>query len=390
MDLSDHSIKYWLGVGGFYQFGSKRISALLSYFQNIESAYKASAQELIQAGISEKIGQEFLAYKEKINLDQLLASAHKNNIKILTINDAIYPSNLKQTENHPIILYYKGEIPDSNQHTAHVAVVGTRKVTPYGARVTREIVSHLIKNNIVIISGLALGVDTIAHQTTVDSNGKTIAILGNGLDNIYPPQNAKLAQDIIDTQGAIMSEYPLGAPALHYHFPYRNRIISGLSDITIVTEADADSGALITAKYAIQQGRSVYVVPGNIYSHMSSGCNKLINQGAKLITSPENILEIIGNPTQKFTNPRSIKHADTTTAKTIKKDLARHGAKTKIFHPDNPTETLILKYLTEEPVHIDELVRKTNLTTQEVNSTLSIIELKGGAQNIGGMNWIAT
>ncbi len=382
MTLSNNDdIKYWLGVGGFIKFGSKRLLTLLNNFQDIKSIYQASLTELKQVGIDEKIAQEFLLYKEKTNLDKLLDVTNKNKIKILTINDFDYPHNLKQIKNPPVILYYKGELPDNNQYENYVAIVGTRKITHYGEKVTIEIVNHLAKNKVVIVSGLAIGVDTLAHKIALENNDKTIAVLGSGLDNIFPPQNRQLAQDIVDTRNTLISEYPLGTAALHYHFPYRNRIISGLSNVTIITEADENSGALITAEYAIAQGRTVYVVPGNIYSPMSSGCNKLIKQGAKIITSVENILYTCQNKS------KSINFQQTKNQKSVKNPIKRI-LKTKIIPTANADEERVLKHLTTEPIHIDELVRNCNLKVQEVNSILSVMELKGMVKNIGGMNWV--
>lgn len=380
---NNNNFKYWLGIGGFHKFGSKRLLLLLNNFLNIQSIYSATITELSRAGLDKKIAQEFLLYKEKINLDELVNAANKNKIKILTIQDQNYPTNLKAIQDPPVILYYQGEIPENNQYLNYAAIVGTRKITHYGEKVTTEIVKYLIQQNIVIVSGLALGVDTVSHKTAIENNGRTIAVLGSGLDNVYPSQNSRLAQNMVDSNNAVVSEYPLGTPALHYHFPYRNRIISGWSNITIVTEADNNSGALITAEYAIKQGRSVYVVPGNIYSHMSSGCNKLIKQGAKIITSPENILEACKKQ-QNFINFKQPK------TERPNKRLIPKEVKMKIQYTTNSIEKTILQHLTTEPVHIDELVRKSNLKTQEVNSILSIMELNGIVKNVGGMNWITT
>jgi DNA processing protein len=211
----------------------------------------------------------------------------KNKTSFIQVVDKQFPALLKEINYAPFGLYIKGEIPN---HKPLIAIVGTRKISPYGKLVTEKIVQELIKHNFVIVSGLAYGVDTIAHETALKNKGKTIAILGSGIQNIFPPNNIKLAKEIVEN-GALVSEYSLKAPALKQYFPWRNRIISGLCLATIVIEAPEKSGALITARFALEQNREVFAIPGSIFNKNSLGPHNLIKQGAKLVSQIEDILE---------------------------------------------------------------------------------------------------
>ena len=362
------NIKYHVALNYFPKFGPQRLRKINKYFSNLEDAFKASSIEFMKAGIEEKIINEFIDFRKKINPDKIIEDLDKKNIKIITINNKSYPKLLSEIYNPPQILYYKGNIEVNKDIT--LAVVGTRKYTNYGKQVINNIISDLAKNKITIISGLALGIDTLAHLQTIESGGKTIAILGSGLDNenLYPASNKYLVDKIILTGGAVISEFPPGTPPLKHHFPQRNRIISGMSLGTLVVEAPEKSGALITSSMALEQNREVFAVPGNIYSPMSKGPNKLIQMGAKSITKSEDVLEALNITDISIYNQN---HKNNNQIK-----------------PDSKEEEIILSFLSREPTHIDNIIRLSNLDTQTINSTLTIMEMKGIVKNLGGMQYI--
>lgn len=361
-------LKYWIALNHFPKFGPIRFKKLIKYFSSKDSglanAFKASFNELIKAGIENNIAEEFIATRAEINPDKIIARLEEENIKVITINNENYPKLLAEIYNPPPLLYYKGEIDLKDEFI--LAVVGTRKYTNYGKQVTEHIVKDLAANNLTIVSGLALGIDALAHLATLEVNGKTIAVLGSGLDkqSLYPSQNRYLADRIIRSNGVIISEFPPGTPPLRHNFPQRNRIISGLSLGTLVTEAGEKSGALITANFALEQNREVFTVPGNIYSPASQGPNKLIKLGAKPVTSAEDIIETL-NLTQ-----------------------ATSYINNKKIIPESDEEKKIISYLSYEPLHVDELARQTGLDTATTNSTLTIMEMKGMIRNLGGMQYV--
>jgi DNA processing protein len=247
-----------------------------------------------------------------------------------------------------------------------IAVVGTRKFTNYGQQITEEIVSQLAQQGITIISGLALGIDGIAHNATIEAGGKTIAVLGTGINkkHIYPAAHYQLSEKIIASGGALISEYPPGALPSKYSFPRRNRIIAGLSVGTLVIEAPEESGSLITAQYALDNNREVFAIPQNITSINSTGVNNLLKNGAHLITQAEDILEVLNlEKIKEFIDNQEI-------------------------IPDSPTEAKILEILTKEPIHVDVITKKTQLDSSTVNATLTLMEMKGKVRNLGGMNYI--
>lgn len=357
-------LKYWLALGRFYKFGPVKFKKIKNYFPNMESAFKATLEEYVLAGLEEKIAEEFIIFRQQIEPDRLLEDLDRKKIKILTIADAGYPKLLKQIYDPPFILYYQGDLNALNDFM--LAVVGTRKYTSYGKQVTEKLIKELVVNNLTIVSGLAFGIDSLAHLAAIDSGGKTLAVLASGLDrqNIYPSQNRYLADKIQARGGMILSEYPLGIMPLKHHFPQRNRLISGLSLGTLVIEAGEKSGALITAMHALEQNREIFAIPGNIYSPYSAGANNLIKLGAKLVTGAKDIIETL--------------------------NLAEAAAyiENKKIIPESAEEELILGKLTYEAVHIDELKRLTNLDTSVINSTLTIMEMKGIVRNLGGLQYV--
>ena len=271
--------------------GPINFQKLYSYFPSIVHAWQAPYSELVRSGLQEKVVMEIIETRNKVNIEEELEKIYSQNIDVVTLNDNNYPKLLKQISNPPFLLYYKGKLNDPRDVNS-VAVVGTRKISEYGKRVTQNIVTELVKYNLSIVSGLASGIDAVAHQTCLDNNGRTIAVLGFGLNSnvFYPKENIQLAQDILNNNGLILSEYPPHTRPERYFFPQRNRIVAGLSLGTLVTEAPKRSGALLTAKLALDYNREVFTIPGDINSVNSQGPHDLIQTGAKLVTTADDII----------------------------------------------------------------------------------------------------
>jgi DNA processing protein len=359
-----NEIKYLIALNNFPKFGPIRTKKIRKRFPDLENAFKASVAELAQAGIEPNIAEEFAAARININPDKLLEQLKKEDIQAIAADNKLYPKLLSQIYDPPQLFYLKGRLKAEDEFA--LAVVGARKYTSYGKQVAENIVKDLTLSGLVIVSGLALGIDSLAHLTAVEAGGRTIAVLGSGLDrqSIYPSANRYIADKIIASGGAVISEFPLGAPPLRHHFPQRNRLISGLSLGTLVVEAGEKSGALITARFALEQNREVFAIPGNIYSPVSAGPNQLIKLGAKAVTGAKDIIETL--------------------------DLAQAACfiENKKIIPESEEEEKILAHLACEPIHIDELIRKTKLDTSQINSTLTIMEMKGMVRNLGNMQYV--
>ncbi len=356
--------KYWTALAGFPKFGPARIARLRKYFPNIKAAFLANASELKKAGIEPAIAEEFVIARKDMDPDRQWEKIEHENIRVMTIEDKDYPPLLKEIFDPPSLLYIKGD-PSALKHRS-LAIVGSRKVSAYGKQAAPDIARFLAGLGMAITSGMAIGVDSLAHNAALEAGGKTIAVLGSGLDreNIYPAANRYLAEKIISGGGAVISEFPLGTLPLKQNFPYRNRIISGLSLGTLVIEATERSGSLITAKYALDQNREVFAVPGNIYSQNSAGPLKLIRSGAIPVTRPEDIIEALNLSGVKIENNKE---------KAV---------------PETKEEEILLKAISKEPLHIDKLIKASGLDTSSATATLTLMEIKGYIKNIGGMNYI--
>jgi DNA processing protein len=348
--------EYLLLVTSFIPFGPARIKLLLSYFGNAKKIWKAESKELIQLGLGEERTSQFFEYRIKINKKEYFNRLKKHSINFLTINDADYPENLKELKNSPYVLYIKGKLKPSDSNS--VAVVGSRKMTSYGKEITQKFSSELASLGITIVSGLARGIDTVSHQSALFVGGRTIAVLGCGLDMVYPPENFRLAKDI-EKNGALISEYPLGYPAKPINFASRNRIISGLSKVVLVVEGATKSGTLLTASHAAEQGREVFAVPGQITSPLSGAPLFLLKNGARIATEVNDILEEM--------------------------DLEVKVDKEKIekIMPTTNEEEKILSILENESLHLDELARISSLEVGALSARLTIMELKGLIKNLG-------
>jgi DNA processing protein len=354
--------RYWIGFNLIKGIGAVRMQALLRHFGDLQAAWKAAPIELARAGLSRKVIERILQARQNVDLEKLWEKIESQGIKILTWEDETYPQRLKEIEQPPPVLYIRGDyLPDD---LYAVAIVGTRRVTPYGRQITEELSAYLATHGITVISGLARGVDAIAHQTALRAGGRTIGVLGSGVDKIYPPEHRGLAEKMM-TQGAIVSDYAPGTPPDAANFPPRNRIVSGLSLAVVVIEAGETSGALITAEFAAEQGREVFAVPGSILAPQSKGTNKLIQNGALPLLSVNDLMQAL--------------------------DLTRmgeHKAARKAI-PSDETEARLMNVLGEEPLHVDEIRNQTELPIEKVSATLALMELKGMVRQVGGMNYVA-
>jgi len=355
---------YHAALAHFPKISYNRYQKLAAYFSDFKNLWDAEINELIQTGIDESIAGEFLAWREKNPIEKIMEKLNKENINIISLNDAGYPPLLKEINDPPYVLFFRGKLPNPNSPA--LGVVGTRKFTAYGKLACQEIVAPLVSNGVIIVSGLAMGIDSIAHQTAVDNTGITIAVLGGGIDKktVAPAVNQQLSEQIIAGGGAVVSEYPPGFAPTLYSFPARNRIIAGLSLGTLVVEAPETSGALITARCALDYNREVFAVPHPISSPTGLGPNNLIKMGAKLVTEASDIIESLS-----LTGLGEI-------------------INNKQILPSTPTEAKILQFLSKEPLHIDLIIKTSGLDSPTVNSALVLMEMKGKIRNLGGMNYI--
>ncbi|MGB9839438.1 DNA-processing protein DprA [Thermovenabulum sp.] len=343
--------------------GYIRAKNILSVYNSLKELRKANKEELLKIpNISDKIAEKILFGLKEFNPLKEIEKAEKKGCTIITIDDKDYPQLLKEIYDPPLVIYVKGKKELLKKES--IAIVGTRKPTEYGKKVAEELAAKLAKRNLNIISGLAKGIDSFAHKGALKVEGSTVAVLGTGIDIIYPPENNKLFQEIAE-KGAIITSFPVGTEPLPYNFPARNRIISGLSLGVVVVEAGERSGALITADFALEQGREVFAVPGMIYSPMSKGPHKLIKQGAKLVENDEDVLmELnIGNNFYSGKNSTSVKKEELSLSK---------------------EEREILKIIDFTPIHKEILGMKTDYSPAKINEILTKLQLKGIISQIAG------
>jgi len=362
--LSLDDLAYWVAFNRVPGIGPVRFKLLLAYFHdNLAEAWKADSKTLAQAGLDQQAIAGLLKHRAMGSPQQELEKLERLRVRVLTLRDSDYPYLLKNIPNAPPLLYVAGKLKVEEDQFA-LGVVGTRKVSAYGRQVTERFAQDLARSGIVVVSGLARGVDTIAHTATLDAGGRTIAILANGLDTIYPADNLGLARRIVESgQGALVSELPLGIKPDAHNFPARNRIISGLVMGVLVTEAPQRSGALITANFALEHGREVFAVPHSIYAAGSSGTNKLIQDGAHLVTCVEDIVAAMNI----FMLPQQVE--------------------AQAALPENDDERALLALISHEPSHIDEIIRVSGLPTTTVSAALLTMELKGMIKHFGGMQY---
>lgn len=358
-----NSIRYWLALGGIKGVGCALMRRLLEHFNTPEAVFAAPLRELLRLkGIREQTARDIADFDAWEKIDGDIKRAEDLGIAILTWEDDAYPSNLLNIHDPPPLLYMLGEIVKAD--SLALAVVGSRNASTYGLEITENFCYRLAKANVTVISGGARGVDSIAHRGALKAGGRTVAVMGCGLDIVYPGENRELFGRIQDN-GALLSEFPIGTPPDPGNFPRRNRIISGLSLGVLVVEASLKSGSLITARCALEHGREVYAIPGGINSMRSRGANSLIKEGARLVESPEEILEDI-LPQYKTAVPL--------------KEPREPEPKVSL----NEKEDRIFSLLGSEPMYMDQIVKKSMMDASEVSSLLLQLELMGAVKQHPG------
>lgn len=359
MEVSQRDVLIWLNNLGV---GNSNIDKLINHFDNLLDLWSANSKEIHSIyNINSKVKEKIISNKNKQALEKLFLNIKKENIKVITIFDEKYPERLRYINDKPKVLYLKGNIIEEDYFA--IALVGSRKATSYGMWACEKFTKELTDMGITIISGLANGIDAIAHKTAIDNGGRTIGVLGNGIDLVYPKKNLSLYKKMEEV-GAVITEFPLGTQPLPYNFPQRNRIISGMSMGIIVIEAQEKSGSLITASHASEQGKDVFALPGNINSIFSSGTNKLIRDGARPLLALDDIIEEIYELKQLKNQKKINKEID--------------------YSKFSETEIKIIKLLEEGPMHCDLISCKTNLNISDINSILTILELKGVLKELSG------
>lgn len=353
--------RYYLGFNLVPGIGPMRLARLIERCGSVEAAWHAGPGELTAAGLDARSSAALLETRRHCNLDAELERAAAARVRLLTIADPDYPMLLAQTPAPPPLLYVRGALTSADDWA--LAIVGTRGPTSYGKEATRRLAADLAGAGVTVVSGLALGVDTIAHGAALEAGGRTIAVLGCGVDVAYPERNQRLAAAIVEN-GALVSEYPLGTKPMPANFPPRNRIISGLTLGTLVVEAGAKSGALITVEFALEQGRDVFAVPGSIFSKASEGTNRLIRNGAGLVTQAIDILEALNLGVMS----------------------AQREVRAEL--PEDPTEAALLELLSYEPQHADSLGRAAGLPAPAVSAALTMLELKGYVRQVSSMEFV--
>lgn len=355
-------VKFWVAFNRVPGIGRVRYQALIDRFGTLADAWIAGRGDLKAAGLEDHVVRAIVNERPNIDPDDEIGQLHKAGVRPLTWNDPAYPRLLKEIDDPPPVLYVKGELKDVDEWS--VSVVGTRRPTPYGRQVAEEMSHQLSGNGITITSGLARGVDAIAHRTAIEAGGRTIAVLACGLDLVYPPEHNKLAAQIAEN-GALVSDYPLGTQPRGDYFPRRNRILAGMSLGVLVVEGDLKSGALITARIAVEQNREVFAVPGSIFSPQSRGTNTIIGRGeAKLVQKIDDVLE------------------------ELNLTMVPQQQQMQEIAPATDTEADILRHISLEPVHVDEVCRQSGLPVSTVSSLLAMMELKGLVKQLAPMAYV--
>jgi DNA processing protein len=353
---------YRIALTAVRGIGPVRMRRLLSAFGGAEAAWRASPGDLRAAGLEEKVTAALVALRRSLDPETLPARLERAQTRAVVPGDPDWPARLDELPDAPLVLYLRGSLTPADERA--VAIVGTRRASNYGREVTRRLAADLAAAGVTVISGLARGIDAVAHQASLAAGGRTIAVLGCGTDIIYPSEHRQLVGEIT-AAGALLSEYPPGTPPDAPNFPARNRLIAGLALGVVVAEAPARSGALLTADFALEQGRDVFAVPGSILTGGYDGCHKLIQDGAMLVTSAADILTEL--------------------------DLVRREAQAaarRLPLGDNPAEQALIDLLSSEPVHIDELGRASGLAVSTLNATLTMMELKGLVRQAAPMNYV--
>lgn len=363
---SETDLPYWACFTYCRKLGSVKLRKIAAHFSSMKTAWEAPLTEFAQLGLDDGTVADIEARRQELTPQSVWEKIVKEGLALIPFSDPLYPPLLKEIYDPPAVLYMRGNLGEQ-ENEIWIAVVGTRHVSTYGQQVTEMLVRPLAEAGLTIVSGLAYGVDALAHETTLKAHGRTIAVLGCGLDraSVYPSNHRYLAEKIASEGGAVVSEFAPGTPPLKHHFPFRNRIIAGLSRATLVIEAPEGSGAMTTAAYALEYNREVFTVPGNITSLNAWGPNELLKKGATPVTKPDDIFA-------------ALNLADVKVALDTRKNLPNTEEELKIF------ESLTA----DEPQHIDSIAKSAGMPAPLTSSTLSIMELKGMVKNVGGMRYI--
>jgi DNA processing protein len=353
---------YWVLLSMAAGIGPIRFRRLLETCGDARRAWNASDLDLAAAGLERRTFESIRALRSSTTAEAAMARLERLGAHAVTLLDAEYPASLREIVDPPPVLFVMGDLLPADVRA--LAIVGTRRATPYGRAVADRLARDLAVAGVTVVSGLARGIDTVAHRAALDAGGRTIAVLGSGLDQVYPEENKPLAQRIRDG-GAVVSEFAPGVPPDAVNFPRRNRIVAGLSRGTVIVEAGLKSGALITADFALEQGREVFAVPGSVLSPMSVGPNELLKQGATPVTSAEDLLAALGAGGGQPSLARGVPML---------------GAE----------ESTVFDALGGDPRHVDELARELGLGAGEISATLAVLELKGLARQVGGMVYART
>lgn len=362
--LNETDLTYWVAFSRVPSIGRARVQLLLRHFGSLLDAWYASAEAFKEAGLDHRAATAIATVRSRLDPYAEMERLERMGVRALTWEDTDYPRRLKEIYDLPPVLFVKGTLLPEDERS--VAVVGTRRATAYGREVATQLATDLARSGVTIVSGLARGIDAIAHRAALEAEGRTIAVLGNGLDVTYPPEHAPLAAQITQ-HGALVSEHPLGVRPDAKNFPRRNRIMSGMTLGTLVIEAPVGSGAIWTVRHALEQNREVFCVPGSIFSPTSRATNLLIQEGAKLVMDYKDVLEEL--------------------------NLSGIGEQLPLpalFAPSDDTEATLLSHITYDPVHIDEVGRLSGLPMATVSGTLAMMELRGLVKQVGAMNYIRT
>jgi DNA processing protein len=369
INMNQINLKYWIALKSITGIGNVIFPALVDKFGSLPAVFAASVSDLKEIrGISSQSATAIVNFKDWNIINGELELLKKQKVSIITYQDELYPQKLLNVYDRPPFIYVLGNL---SKDDINIAIVGSRLASTYGKYTTERISRELALKGITVVSGMARGIDSAAHRGAITAHGRTIAILGSGLDVIYPPENKKLFADIIQN-GAVISEFPLGTPPRSSNFPARNRVISGMSYGVVIVEAGEKSGSLITARLALEQGREVFAVPGSIDAAGSRGTHKLIKQGAKLIENTDDILEEI------------LPQIERTTALKSPAVYVPEEIPVERLESLNDVEQKIIDFVSQNRIHIDDLISHTGLTSADILSELTKMELKGIIQQHPG------
>ena len=385
-------IDYWLWLTLKKSMSAEKIQSLLEYIPSPKEMYNMPKENLLKIkGISKKTASE-LADKSLAEVKTVKDQCRKYNIKIMTFDSPKYPENLKNIPAPPYVLYVRCSKPINLNEYIRIAVVGNRKSTPYGDDIAKNFAYNLANNGICIVSGMARGIDSSAHKGCIDAGGLTVAVMGCGLDMAYPKENKNLMAKIIET-GMAISEYPPGAKPDNWHFPQRNRIISGLSQGTLIVEAPKRSGSLITARYALEQDRDLFAVPGDINTPRSEGPNNLLKECAIPVTSARDIFDYYTISNFEISKIKNLqKEKGINVSEDYKEQKKEDNIKVADINADfykdlNDEEKHIISKLTSVPINFEQLLDATNLSADKLTSAITLLEIKGKIKSYPGKNF---